>query len=785
MKSLIFIAWQNIKRKRGDTAVFFFLIALATLLLFISTSVFFGLEQVLDNAYERAHTADLLYISNADEGKIAHIMKEQEEVVEYEASKVLNLMEAKYRKEGQKENKQAQFIIGKIDEERKIGKITEKVVNNVDKNGIMLPYYMKAAEGFSEGDIFYFTIGEEEYRFEVIGFVEDPLFATPVNISVYGVYISSAVMESMLEENSVAKASECINHKVRLKEGEDSFEFDKKITPIITQEIPGVSESKGLGVNWASMKGGVGMMSQISMGILLVFSILLMVIVLIVIRFSIRNYIELNLKNVGILQAAGYTSTQLRMSVLIEIGIVAIFAAITGLLLGAAGSDLIGGFEAIMLGMQWRQSFHAGAALLSAVIIVGVVLSVAFFSGGIYRKLTVLESLRGGIRTHNFRKNYFGFNKTNLPLSLNLAGKNIMNEKMQNISIFFIVMILSFSACVGFGLYDNFAKDKDNLLHVIGTEPGDIFISGENMEQVGAEMEKWDDVESVLYYEGTTIKLESRIEETALSCDVWEDPSLLRYEMIIEGRLPKYDNEIVLTNNVADILGVTVGDTIYVTGSGERKDYVVSGIDQKMQNMGLKGLMTMEGLERLNGSSHPIILYVYFKDPIVFDTVSEKITDTFGDVSVTDSKKSLDSIMSGVTFAMVALCVIFVVMTIFVVAMVEVLLVKSKVIRERRNLGLSKAVGFTTGQLILQTMLMNLPVIILGAVCGAAMSSYFMGPLVLVCLSFCGIEKSTFTINIVWMIITVIGIVAVALLTSFLSSVKIRKIEPVKLLVEE
>ena len=150
---------------------------------------------------------------------------------------------------------------------------------------------------------------------------------------------------------------------------------------------------------------------------------------LIVIRFSVRNYIEMNLKNVGILQAAGYTSRQLNFTVLLEMGIISIVGVVAGLLLGVAGSSVIGKFQGIMLGIQWRQKFHMGAAGLTMLVLFVVVPGVAFICGRIYKKISVLESLRGGIHTHNFKKNYFSFEKSKMPVSLILAGKNLMHEK--------------------------------------------------------------------------------------------------------------------------------------------------------------------------------------------------------------------------------------------------------------------------------------------------------------------------------------------------------------------
>lgn len=780
MQALFFMAKRNMKKKKGEMLVFFFLIALATLLLYTSISVFHGTETVLDNLYDSQHTADFLFVSNGEKEKIADILYSREEVAEHETSEVLYIPEAKYRTEKNEEKKEMQFFIGRIEEERKISKIGsyEKT-----ENQILLPYYMKAAQGIKEGDTFYLTLGTKEYELKIGGFVEDPMFATPLNISVYSSYISGGCMDNILEENDSIKPY--TQYKIRLKEGEDSFEFDNRISSFLTQNVPELSEAVTIGLNWEAMRGGDMVMSNISMGIILVFSLLLMAVVLIIIRFSIHNFIEMNRKNIGIMQAAGYTSGQLVMVTILEMAMVTFAAVLVGMLLGIAGSGVVGNFEGMMIGVQWNEKFDFKSAGMSMLLVSVVVLAVAWLSGRSYKKITVLEALRGGIHTHNFKKNHFSFEKSRMPRNLIFAGKNMFFEKGKTISVFFIIALLAFASCVGAGLYQNFAVDGDMLLQIAGIEAGDIIISGDELEQIGKEMKNWKEVEQVLFYGSVSVHLESQKEEMETTCDIWKNPKQIKNEMILEGRLPKYDNEIVLTSKVANALKVKVGDTIYATGQGERLDYVVCGIDQKMNNMGIKSMLAQKGAIRLNGSNHTDNLYVYTKDGVSYDKISKKVLKHFPEVSVMDSEKQMKDIMDTVTIAMVAICIIFVSITIFVVIMVEVLLIQSKMIREQKNLGLQKALGYTTKELIGQTMTTNLPMITAGAVLGVFLSNFLMEPLIVACFSFCEMQKCPCYVQPVWMMVIVIGILLVAVVTSFLASVKIRKIEPVRMLTED
>lgn len=786
MRTLLFITWQNIRKKKGDAIVLLCLIALAALLLYTGISVFLEMDTVLEDIYEKAHTADFLYIGGTEKEKAREIICAKEEVIEYEVSEGL-FLNAGYRKAGEDEKKGSQFYVAKFDEDRKISRLVGLEEMAVVENSVLLPYYMKAAEGYDIDDEFLLTVGNTEYRFFVAGFVSDPMFATPNNTGSRGIYISDAAMSKMVEENEAARAAISMQHRARLSEGVDTADFDHEMSSMLQKEMP---ELVGLSMslNWDAMKGGCKMLTSISMGIMLLFSALLILVALIVIRFCIRNFMERNVKNVGIMQAAGYTSGQLNLSVMMEMAIVGAVAVVAGIALGAAGSGLIGAFQGVMMGIYWNQKMHLRAALFTALLILGIVCAIAFFCGRIYRRLSVLDALRGGIKTHNFRKNYFPFEKVKAPMALILAGKSILHEKAKSISVFCIVILLSFSACIGFELYESFGVTTDNLMKLSGFELGDCYVEGENLGEIGKELETWEEIESVLYCYGVVdIRLESKEKETGVSCDVYEAPELLRNEIVVEGRLPKHDNEIVLTTSIAKRLQVSCGDTIYVTGSGERMDYIVCGIDQKINNMGLKALLTREGAMRLNGSSPVFLLYIYTSEGITYEELREKVNRTFPleNVTVVDSKKDIEGAMGGIIIAFKAICVLFVSITVFVVVIVEILLIRSKVIKEWRELGLNKALGFTTGQLIVQMMMTNLPLIACGAAVGAVLSHFLVEPMTILCLSFCGIRKCTLSWNPVWMAVTVIGIILLAAAASFFASVRIRKLEPVRMLMEE
>ena len=206
MYPLFFISKNNLRKKKGDVVVLLFLIALVAFLLYMSVSVLTGTEKVLNTAYENAHTADFLFLTNVDKEKeIEHIFTSQEEVTEYEVSECLYGVDTKYRKNQEEKESEITFLINKIGDDRNISKLTGIDTRKIKYNDIILPYYLKASEHYKEGDSFFLSLGGKEYEFRVAGFVEDPLFATPLNISIYSIYITEEQIEDILIQHSTLK----------------------------------------------------------------------------------------------------------------------------------------------------------------------------------------------------------------------------------------------------------------------------------------------------------------------------------------------------------------------------------------------------------------------------------------------------------------------------------------------------------------------------------------------------------------------------------------------------
>lgn len=784
MYSLYFIAKNNLKKKKSDAAILTGLITLAVLLLYIGISSFFHMEKVVNKAYELTNTADYYALTSAKAAEnVEEIFENRSDVESFEKSPVYYVPQSEFMIKGEKAESGYMFMLAPAEEERNISRLYPEYEGVLPDDEILLPYYMKNAFHVETGDEFSLVMNGHTYDFKVGGFHEDPLFANPMNVSVYRCYITGKRADEIAErESSVLSYMEC---KAKLREGTDSNRFLVEISNEINEKIPELTQTFNFSFIWTSIRYGDTMTASIGMGVELVFAVLLIGIALIITRFSIGNFCEMNIKNIGILRASGYTELQLLGSFIMEMFLISVVGSIAGLCISVLAGSYLGRLMSSIIGLSWNQGFDFKSAAAVMAICILVTMAVAWRSSRKCVKISILDALRQGIADHNFQKNYFPLEKSRQPLVMNLGLKSVFYAKAKNLGILLIVMLLGFVCCVGFGLYQDFAVDTNNMLKLVGMELGDVSYVGEDLQEFGQEVETHPEVEKVLYEGNGDIKLVYGDKESSVTCDFWDRPDLLENQAILQGRVPELDNEIMLSVVICEELDIEIGDVVYVKGNGKETDYILCGIDQKINNMGRKALMTTAGEERLNGSSTCVQLCVYGKEGVSDEELAKLLNETYPQREVIKSEKMTEGSLKPIKLVLKLLCTIFIAVTVFVVSLVVFLFLKTKIVREKKNYGVYKALGFTTGQLLMQTVLSSLPVMFLGALLGVIACDFGAGPLVGLCLKSIGIYQYQINVDGSFKIITVVFITVTAFLVAVLTSIRIRKIQPVKLLTEE
>lgn len=295
-------------------------------------------------------------------------------------------------------------------------------------------------------------------------------------------------------------------------------------------------------------------------------------------------------------------------------------------------------------------------------------------------------------------------------------------------------------------------------------------------------MDKDARVEKVYLYHSAEVRHVGGIALIATMSDDFADVN--NPDVCIEGRYPRYDNETAVAAKYAKEHGLCIGDEIVLTVEGNEAVFLISGFTQISNNLGKDCLLTRDGYLRMGGFSY-MNYYLNLADTVDIDDFNDEIGSRF-DMNTTIN---IQSMIDGTATVYVALMEMIVaailLLSAIVIAFVLYLLVRTMLAGKKRDYGIQKALGFTTGQLILQTAASFMPSILLSTAVGLIICSLIINPLTALFLSGIGIVKCTFTVPVGFIAAAGAGLDALAFAIACLMSLRIRRIAPRALLTSE
>ena len=775
MKNTLMLTVASLRKNKGQSVSLLLFVMIAVMLMNIGLTVLFGIGSFFEDKAERNHTAHFtaIYHEGADSAlKGLQFIDSYHGVTETETLSAVGGMGDYYVND----MKNTSFIfLSPADKTQKMdapSPIGESLPLTGD--AIYIPYFIAVSGGYEIGDDFRLNLLGEEMRFSVAGATEEIMFGAQMN-TIYRFYISD---ERFDEIQNQFPGGGLTLLSARLENKDDTVFFQAEYNKEVSTD----------GLYWDliydNAKQARTMIPQIAAIIVTAFAIILLAISLIVIRFRIINSIEEGMINIGTQKAVGFRSLQIVSSIVIQFGFVALIGGVIGAGLSQAVIPIIMGILEPLIALVWNPGFDAEAVVISIVLVLLAVVLISFISARKINKLHPLVALRGGKTNRSFKKNVLPLDKTRGVLSFLLALKQLLRSKKQAVMITIIVAAVTMASVAGLAMNHNMSGGKNNFARsLLGEMPDASFFlrRGADGDAFKERLLKRPEVRKAFGFE-TAVPL--LVDETSISTTVAEDCSQMEGNMIIDGRYPENSSEIALGTTISKVSGKKTGDAVMVKSGDYEKAYFVTGIVQFMNSNGFNGIITGGGLSEIQPDFRFIGYNAYlvegadvktFIENVEADEIARsrdvKVIDSVMDIQ--DQLSVLMDTMSGI-FAAVAVGISAV--TVFVVILVLYMIIKTAILRRKHELGIQKAIGFTTFQLMNQIALNMTPAILLGAALGAVAGYFGLNPMVTALTGGMGIVKVRLPVPIDLTIIVCIALVALAYSVSLLISWRIRKI---------
>lgn len=622
------------------------------------------------------------------------------------------------------------------------------------------------------------TIGGN-YEFQIKGIIAEPVFGAST-IGLKQVFISDEDFEKMYAEGKAAETEKLTADIVLLSIyksadcGLSDAQFKRRInldTGVIDKAF--FSMTKDLSEHYTNL------FSEIILSILMVFVGLLFVIVLIVMGHSISSAIEMDYVNLGILKAQGFTQTAIRTLFALQYLLAEVIGAAVGILFSIPLARSVGSVFQPITAILAERNISLSKGLLS--ILLFLLLS-GLFLFAITRRIGKISPIRAicGGQSEIYFDSRIKAPISPKALSASLAFRQFTSAKRRYIGTIAIVTILVYFMMTIMILGNTLnSKSAIESMGGIYTECSITFKQypdDQTLEEIEKTIEEYSPVEKKYYMTNAYFSLDGE----ELFCLIYKNPDVI---LALEGRAPLYDNEIIITQLLAEELDLKMGDTVTVSNGDLHSEYIISGIFQSLNDTGMCFAMNLEGAQKL--TSGDILFYAEYSlfDPSKKEEAAEALNDKFPELlqaKATDAN-FVDDIYTLAINAMKLVIYLFSI----IFALIVVMMVCSKMfLREKTDIGIFKAIGFTSLHLRFQFAVRFLIVAVAGSAFGVLLSILFSGRMLSSLLRNIGVTSFTVCYTPLTFTAPILLICFCFFLFAFLISGKIKKVEIRELVTE-
>ncbi len=650
----------------------------------------------------------------------------------------------------------------------------------LNKGEVYVSYCFGKLQDLKKGDKLQIqTSADTRETFEIKGFVEEPLYGS--TLVVYENFfineddwdrIAKGVDDKTVNNNYVYRTT-----MLHIFKSGDIADF--KLVKQLNDECGLVDESM-LYVTRSELISWTETYADVGTSLLYAFVGLLAVVIGLMMLNSINSTVEMQYVDLGILKSQGFTVWQIRMSYISQYIIALVAGTIIGLIISVPVLSVMGKLFMTVTGI-WTD---CGIDFLSNGIIAFAIITVfIFFILFATRKLAKISPVNA---LNNAHKDVHFTGRLNMPmkqraLPLSMSLRALTSGLRHYVFVFLITVILMFFMVTIFNLTN-------------GLDFKEIF--GGNWSNVSVMLFEEFEEGDMQRVRDTITKIDPKAEadfvaytDNILADDVLygsdASDNLERYIKPIKGKLPEFDNEVVITKIVADELEKGVGDSMTVSNAGNKQDFMIVGIVQSTSQGGRIFFTTLDGAKNIG--IKPYLSNVYVDDESKTEEVAKALnTELEGRLFAKAATKSstADSVMDLVDVFLLLIIVIVVgVSAIFLLVAVS-LICKVTFLRERTDIGIFKATGFTTGNLRRQFSIRFLIIGILGCIVGTGIALAATNSLLSMLMSIVGITNFMHSITAVEIIIPALVICGCFAGFSYMSSSRIKSVQTTELICE-
>lgn len=758
----------NLKRHKGSLLGVFALVLIVCLSLSTVLSLWTNSGRYVRGELERLGYGDLtVWVSGVPD--LAALEDELNALPEVSRTGIQPLIFSDYELNGQGSDSQAQLIAYAPEQypykffHDTLSAYVE-APNQIEPGQIYVPASLSSMFGAQPGDTITFPIARNggQVSFTIAGWFEDPFMGSSM-IGMKGFLICQAD-RSMLAQRIQSSGIDALAGNGAMLH---IFRQDRRQSMSQWGEVLNAATSLPAYTAFShsadTIAGFMLILQNVFAGLLLAFVAVLLAVALLVLGHSIRSGLQRDSVNMGILKTLGFTTFMLRQLQLLQYLAAVLGGMLCGLLASLVLIPAVDRMTLTTTGILVPSGLPIGLCMLAFGAILLVLVGFIALQTARIGRIKPLRAILGGKQAQVGQVG--GPRIRRRGLTFWLALRQLVTGKRRYLGSCMVALLLVFFSCLvgrinawlgpnGQGLMDAFnPADHDLGVQVFGS------LTAQEAERLITSHTPITD-RYLLAMPSVSI---NGVDYTA---NVIDEPERFH---ILQGRTIGSADEIVLTQFLAEDLGVEPGDAVSLSSGGVMAEYTVSGIYQCANDMGANLGMSRAGYERL-GQVQPALwcTHYFLEDAGKKTAVMQALEQAYGgDIYVHENTwPGLHGILNAMRLLMAVMYGV-----IALVILVAVTMTVSRLLAmERRDLGIYRALGFSLPRLRQAFALRFGLVALAGAALGVLLSSLLTDPLVAMLMRLCGISSFTSMPSAGSVLLPAMSVIALFMLFAWLSS---------------
>lgn len=748
---------KNDLRKRKSQGAILFLLSLCIAILLVSTvTVLWKCNRIYEDMAEKAKIPQITNLFSAAQvqkgTKIYEKLKKQKEVKDVNLEDIIVMTEDNSVKMGENGWYSSMVFLRAFPETYTMAE------GGRDKDGICLPVSLKSAMKLHVGDNVTIKFMDKKVDMPITGFFEDPwLGGTLIGFKQF--FVEEDTFKKLYSQEKSYHGS-ILGMWLKPQAGKSFASVMKSLNA-----RTGVTSSGILYTESSMLKKGTLLMTDIFMGLIFLFGLLLFLILLITVRYILLSALEDDYREIGVFHALGYTKNSLIAGKILFVVLLTAAGGICGFAACAFTIPVLGNFALSGSGILWHGGMVVLPGVLSVTAVFVVIFLVTWCSLRKIRRISTVQAIRNGNEDIYFTRRYhFQLDKLSaLPLPLRLAVKN-MSVRLGQFALLVIVCGLVVFSMVSISALNENMHNIKKMAALFGDVVSDISIvdrdlrtgdrdlrtgdsalrTGDSAKRFQAFMDKAKSLDHVrLLYSADSAYMS--IEGQKMLFSAVDRFTKDKNQKPLKGRFPKYENEIMITKIVGEYLGKDIGDTVEVENEGHKAKYLITGFCQSISDAGKNAHITTEGMKRLNPDFQYSRCELLLKNEAHLHKTMEQIRRLAKsenlNLKVEDVGAETAKMMDGVQKGILGVVLLFYLLAILMTGLITFLLAITLLRKQKREFSIQRSLGYPVTTLRLQFAYSFGLAGMMGAVLGTAAVFLFTNKMFSALFRFIGITQ--------------------------------------------